>query len=310
MKKIRLVSLLIAILQVFYLWSISVFAEVSAITRDTVLRDGLYYLELVQNNNGSWGEGEKSTTTNITNIIEYLSSYYSDIEVIESLEAVSSYCYCEDWINVDDISDYLLIDDLWDENDLLYLKNSQNPNGGFGLAKNYASDIIDTKLALKALADLGETEAMTNAAMYIASLQNDDGGFSYQPGLASNPELTAEIADIFGDCIIQDQSLAYTLSETLTDLDEYLDDNMPAIEDLETNDMPEVYQHFHTALFKLKTTESYNVTPYYDLQATDGGGFLFNTVIKDDTISGYYVLITNNGLKLYSLNALNLIYFP
>ncbi len=42
---------------------------------------------------------------------------------------------------------------------------------------------------------------MTNAAMYIATLQNDDGGFSYQSGLASNAELTAEIADILADCM-------------------------------------------------------------------------------------------------------------
>ena len=42
---------------------------------------------------------------------------------------------------------------------------------------------------------------MTNVAMYIATLQNDDGGFSYQSGLASNAELTAEIADILADCM-------------------------------------------------------------------------------------------------------------
>ncbi|MDE7389574.1 MAG: hypothetical protein K2M82_01325, partial [Lachnospiraceae bacterium] len=158
------------------------------------------------------------------------------------------------YVNTDIVSKYLLLEFFQEEEYIEYILNSQNPDGGFGLAKNYASDIIDTKLALKALADLDETEAITNAAMYIAALQNADGGFSYQKGLPSNPELTAEIADIFSDCIIKDQSLAYTLSDTLSNLNGYLDDNMPEIENLSENNLSEVYQHFHTALFKLKTT--------------------------------------------------------
>ncbi len=106
-----------------------------------------------------------------------------------------------DIYNTDDLVKYLLINNLNDEWYINWLISSQNPDGGFGLAEGYSSDIIDTKLALKMLADLGETEAMTNVAMYIATLQNDDGGFSYQSGLASNAELTAEIADILADCM-------------------------------------------------------------------------------------------------------------
>lgn len=43
-----------------------------------------------------------------------------------------------------------------------------------------------------------------------------------------------------------------------------------------------------------------------DWHSMYGGGFLFNTVIEDETISGYYVLITSGGLRLYSLDKVNL----
>ncbi len=78
-------------------------------------------------------------------------------------------------------SNYILIEELQEDDCVLLLLISQNPDGGFGLAENYASDIIDTKIALKALADLGETEAMTKAAIYISSLQNADGGVFDDP---------------------------------------------------------------------------------------------------------------------------------
>lgn len=43
-----------------------------------------------------------------------------------------------------------------------------------------------------------------------------------------------------------------------------------------------------------------------DWHSMNGGGFLFNTTISENTISGYYVLITSNGLVLYELNSVNL----
>ena len=77
----------------------------------------------------------------------------------------------------------------------MYLYETQNPDRGFGLAEGYTSDIIDTKLALKVLTNMDETEAMTNAVLYIASLKNEDGGFSYQQGLSSNAYLSTKIED-------------------------------------------------------------------------------------------------------------------
>lgn len=248
-------------------------------TNSTIIESCVDYFEKKQTESDLWTVSGLDQTETITNILEYVYYYGFDIsneyfdKIIELIFTSDSYSFEKEISSVDTFAKVLLMDDLRDGDNIESFLDSQNPDGGFGLAKNYASDIIDTKLALKALADLGETEAMAKAAMYIASLQNDDGGFSYQKGLASNPELTAEIADIFGDCILKEQLMSYVLSDTLTALNGYLDENMPAIEDLETSDMPAVYQNFHTALYKLKTTGKYNVKPYYDLQAADGGVF-------------------------------------
>ena len=217
-------------------------------------------------------------------------------------------------LNCDNLSCMLLINELQNEKDMDVFKGMQNADGGFGLFEGYASDIIDTKLALKTLADLGETKAMDKAAVYIASLQNDDGGFPYQPGLASNPELTAEIADILADCIIKKQSLSDTLSNTIDGLNEYLEANAKPINELSADNLSEVYQHFHTALFQLKTTGRYDVAPYYELQNEDGGVFddpmataLFPELIvrEQNTVVAKLDSITVTNDKGYSVSSFN-----
>lgn len=100
------------------------------------------------------------------NIIEYI--YDNDITLMDSeikmidtiIENTADSLWGKQYVNIDDLSHYLLIDELQGGKEQVFLRIFQNPDGGFGLAKNYASDIIDTKLALKALADLGETEAI------------------------------------------------------------------------------------------------------------------------------------------------------
>lgn len=278
MKKISCVIVWLLFLQLVCFPSITINADVITSRSDLsgVIDASVLYLKNHQTISGTWGDHEKTQTADISNILENIIkiSQLDDYNTInEMIELATEFYYAEGASNVDEMSRYLVLDAIFVGIYKDYMITCQNLDGGFGLDKGYTSDIIDTKLALKALADLGETEAMINAALYIASLQNADGGFSYQQGLASNPELTAEIADIFGDCIIKEQLMSYVLSDTLTALNGYLDENMPEIEDLSENNLSEVYQHFHTALYKLKTTGSYNVTPYYELQTEDGGVF-------------------------------------
>ena len=164
------------------------------------------------------------------------------------------------------------------------------------------------------LADIDETESMTKAALYIVSLQNEDGGFSYQQGLVSNPELSAEIANILADCIAKDETLSYSLSGAITELDEYLNSNMVTVDELSSDDLSVVYQHFYTALFRLKMEGSYNITPYYALQSENGSVFddpmatalfLELMVREQNTLVANleYISITND--KGYSLSSFN-----
>ena len=285
MEVYKKIAILMIVIQAFVLFAPSVYAaeneesSTNAETSQRCVEEILNFLQLEQSSEGSWGKYGKKYTSDITNILEYV-YFNTDTYMKEVSDTIDLMLYnAEDYIwiesgnSIDDLSKYLLIDGLRIQEDIQDLISLQNPDGGFGLAEGYTSDIVDTKLALKALADLGETEAMANAAGYIVSKQNEDGGFGYQEGLASNPELTAEIADILADCMKGNEALAYTLSDTMDKVGEYLDKHKVGIDELSSDDLSAVYQHFHTALFELKTSGKYDVTPYFDLQDEDGGIF-------------------------------------
>ena len=173
----KIIKRLIAVVATFqFLVSTPVyqaFAKGSAIeshslitTDDNALEIGLSYLDNTQDEYGAWGEFGKIQTADITNILEYIRNDDQSETVISNLIVnAADYLWIERDYNVDDSSKYLLIDEFQDAWEVSGFIEYQNANGGFGLDKGYTSDIIDTKLALKMLADLGETEAMTNAAM-------------------------------------------------------------------------------------------------------------------------------------------------
>ncbi len=75
-----------------------------------------------------------------------------------------------------------------------WLEHQQNGDGGFGFgARGSSSDIDDTAAAVQALADAGARNArlLRNAAGFLISAQNLDGGYPQQPGGGSNAQSTA-----------------------------------------------------------------------------------------------------------------------
>ena len=65
------------------------------------------------------------------------------------------------------------------------LKDLQLPNGGWDWASGFGADTNDTALALQALIAAGEPVTSTSVVSglnFLASAQNVDGGFTYQPG--------------------------------------------------------------------------------------------------------------------------------
>ena len=231
MKNRKIILILLIVIQLIVIIPINTYAKDTDDYFNTSINTVVSYLKCQNNQWGGWGDSEHYTA-DIANIIENVNEDFQNEDLKIMCISAEDYLYDEDISNNDSLSRYLLLNTLQDDLFITRLKNAQNPDGGFGLSEGYASDIIDTKLALKTLADLTETQAMTKAAVYIASLQNDDGGFPNQPGLTSNPELTAEIADILADCIIKKQSLSDTLSDTIHDLNEYLEANAKPISEL------------------------------------------------------------------------------
>lgn len=245
-------------------------------TVQAICDSSVSYLYEKQTPEIGWQVNNHNYTDDIASIIEciYEINGNNSTELFRSmLNKSAEYLWSKGIRNVDELTERLAVKDLQETDIINILLYCQNTDGGFGLDEGYTSDIIDTKLALKALTDIGETEAMTNAALYISSLQNEDGGFGYQQGLSSNAYLSAEIADILVDTVDVNPILSYYLEDTFTALDEYLDSVFPVISELSENDLDQVYQHFHTALYRLKRDGRYDVTSYYDLQAENGGVF-------------------------------------
>ena len=274
LRRIILYILIVAV-QTMTLIPLSVSAyDDRDIELDNYVNDCIAFLDNNQLIDGEWYPTYKGKTARISQTLVYISKIYPEQDSLYQLQRKSTdYFEYEIVQNNDDFFDWLISMDEVDEWLIMWLLSLQNPDGGFGLAEGYTSDIIDTKLALKALTDIGETEAMTYAALYISSLQNEDGGFGYQQGLSSNASLSAEIADILVDTVDVNPVLSYYLEDTFTALDSYLDSTFPALNELSENDLDMVYQHFHTALYRLKRDGRYDVTPYYALQAEDGGVF-------------------------------------
>lgn len=91
---------------------------------------------------------------------------------------------------------------------LIWLRSSQNPDGGYGLAPDYESEALDSMLVLEAYAcakedsqgiteedDAGsqQEEVEKRLISYIQSIQQENGGFAYRKGMEADTVLTLRI---------------------------------------------------------------------------------------------------------------------
>ena len=93
----------------------------------------------------------------------------------------------------------------------------QNPDGGFGAGADFASDALDTALALRALKALRHPEdaRVRDAVAGLAALASADGGWAAVAGAETSTVVTAEVllalqdwADVPGSAALQAQGLA------------------------------------------------------------------------------------------------------
>lgn len=278
--------------------------EIKKTSQDAVT-EAVKYLKAMQTNH-MWTNGELVGNTDIVDILEYTNNTeYANSDITDMIDAANNYVESLDIENVDDYSRYLLLNDLIDFEYLNELKAAQNSDGGFGLEEDYASDVIDTMLAIRALNQWNQKAAVRKAAAYLTTVQNADGGFGYIKGLKSNPKLTAEIANILVDCAMNDDETDVILGATLTSVEVYLDQNAVALDELESKGTLAAYQNLYTALFKLKKNKTYDISSYINMMGEEKG-FLNDSlatalaleliVVENDMIVGKFdhILVTNN----------------
>ena len=97
----------------------------------------------------------------------------------------------------------------------------QNPDGGFGAGLDFASDALDTALALRALKALQQPEdaGVRSGVASLAALANADGGWAAVPGAETSTVVTAEVllalqdwADAPGSAALRAQGTAALVS--------------------------------------------------------------------------------------------------
>ncbi len=97
----------------------------------------------------------------------------------------------------------------------------QNPDGGFGAGRDFASDALDTALALRALKALQQPPdaRVSSGVAALAALANADGGWAAIPGAETSTVVTAEVllalqdwADAPGSAALRAQGTAALVS--------------------------------------------------------------------------------------------------
>ena len=234
---------------------------------NVALSRSLAWLEGSQNSNGSWGNAD------IINDTCYSISTLSDngYDVATGVQWLSTVSLND---NVDTLSRKLYA---------THTKNSyaksligmQNADGGFGVDKNYRSEVYDTVLAFEAFATLDTSAYDSNTQKmlsYLADSQNDDGSFSCSQYNDAEETLTARIVY---DTMQYLNSKSLNSSKLLTMVSSaqtYLSSTTVTNFDMEEN---QIEGSLYYALFKQAKgdyTEVYDIGEV--LTAYRGGSFL------------------------------------
>ncbi len=134
-----------------------------------------------QNPDGGWSTKKKSLTYETSQAIISLKT-----RGISSPDSVS-WLLSQELDTVSEVSNALLASDQGAASLVDYLLSSQNPDGGFGYAKGFQSNPLDTAYALQALSSRGYDT--NSAALYLLAAQSADGSWNgdiYTTAIALN----------------------------------------------------------------------------------------------------------------------------
>lgn len=186
------------------------------------VEDGLNWLLAHQNADKSWGGEPTSPAT----------PFQATSEVLETLTALvpgnnAAYQSGVGWViaqqptNDDYLARKLLVlagSGTGGGADITRLVNAQNTNGGWGMDSGFASDLLDTSLALRALSRQGYDNALIlqNGLGYLLNHRNANGGLGLLPGEDSKPYYTALYLLALRDYQLQSGSTAGNLATAIT----------------------------------------------------------------------------------------------
>jgi len=155
------------------------------------VEDGIAWLNANQNPDGSWG-GEATAITTPYHSTAVVAETFQYLDISDgNLSSAITWLSTQDTPTVDHLSRQIEvlaqagIDVTEQVNTLLSFRQ---PDGGWGIDGEGASDIIDTAIALQALTAINYSgqSIISSALGYLLSTQNPDGGWGFYPAACSN----------------------------------------------------------------------------------------------------------------------------
>lgn len=168
--------------------SIPSFAQSSSIT------NGLNWLSVNQNADGSWGGNAATTVIDSAEVIKAKMDFGND----SSIQNAATWFTTQEVVTVDELSRKVssLAYTGTDTSSLISaLINARNSENGWGYNAGYSSTPFETALALQALksANFTDQTVIFGAITYLLSIQNQDGGWGFTTDDDSNVFNTAQV---------------------------------------------------------------------------------------------------------------------
>ena len=186
------------------------------------INKGTQWLIQAQNENGNWGNNTKKDIINTSEIAGFLN------ETSLAPLSVSRAVY---WLQIQETSnnDFLarilpFMTAQANDEALPALVACQNPDGGWGLAEGYASDVLDTVVVLNSLIkeDSVDIDIIEKGLVFIIQNQNGDGSWSYVKSGTGSVALTAQTSLLVNKCVLRTALFSNELSLALQKAGEFL----------------------------------------------------------------------------------------
>ncbi|MGM7703483.1 VWA domain-containing protein [Pseudalkalibacillus sp. Hm43] len=176
-----------------------------------------------QNEEGNWGTAPAEKIRNTSEIAKYLQSYSIDEG---ALTKASAWLESQEYPNNDFMVRTLpfIKDSESRQNSIRKLLNSQNPDGGWGAAEGYESDVFDTVLVLNELINNieGNDASIQKAITYLLNEQLEDGSWAFNQKGPGNAIVTSRTILLLNDYLVTSGSTSKEILASLKHAGDYL----------------------------------------------------------------------------------------